>query len=340
MRLTVFAAAASSVAALVGFAGAANASATIDLIWADSDTNQLSGVVTSSGITLRVIMTAGPNGSTGAVVSVDYSAALGKLAVLGYANTPSEGNDSPLPLTVGTTINTGSRVEGINSIAVIPLGLGTGLMVGQSHPLGTVTFHKDFLLNGVFEIRSDANGPTDNVLDIDGNSIISTTTFNSAFLNNVFESDFDSDGVADALDNCSHRVNPEQVDTDADDCGNVCDADYNQSGIVDIGDFGAYAAHFGNCGHPLYQHTPPITDTTCVGIADFGFFSANFGSVPGPSGSTAGTVACPIPLPEPSSTLLLGAGLAFLLTVGRRRMRLRGSPLTNEPGRVGSMTTP
>jgi hypothetical protein len=32
--------------------------------------------------------------------------------------------------------------------------------------------------------------------------------------------------------------------------------------------------------------------------------------------------ACdPILLPEPSSTLGLGAGLAFLLTVGRRRMR-------------------
>ena len=37
MRLTVFAAAAvGSLVALVGFAGAANASATIDLIWADT----------------------------------------------------------------------------------------------------------------------------------------------------------------------------------------------------------------------------------------------------------------------------------------------------------------
>jgi hypothetical protein len=34
MRLTVFAAAVGSVLALAGFAGAANASATIDLIWA------------------------------------------------------------------------------------------------------------------------------------------------------------------------------------------------------------------------------------------------------------------------------------------------------------------
>jgi len=292
MRSTVFAAAASSVAALVGFAGAANASATIDLIWGDSDTNQLSGVVTSSGITLRVIMTAGPNGTTGGVVSVDYSAALGKLAVLGYANTPSEGNDSPLPLTVGTTINTGSRVEGINSIAVPPFGLGTGLAEGQSHQLGTVTFHKSALLNGTFEIRSDANSPEDGVLDIDGNAIISTTTFNSAFLVDVTNLDFDGDGIGDATDNCSVRVNPDQVDTDGDDCGNLCDADYTQSGIVGIGDFGFYSRCFGTAT-PLCQHTPPITDTTIVGIADFGFFFQNFGIVPGPSGTTAGTTACP-----------------------------------------------
>ncbi len=35
MKLTIFAAVVGSVAALVGFAGAANASATIDLIWID-----------------------------------------------------------------------------------------------------------------------------------------------------------------------------------------------------------------------------------------------------------------------------------------------------------------
>ncbi|MCH7644931.1 MAG: thrombospondin type 3 repeat-containing protein [Myxococcales bacterium] len=302
MRLTVFAAAAGSVVALVGFAGAANASATIDLIWADTGTNQISNVNTSSAITLQVILTAGPNGSAGAAVSVDYSAAVGKLAVLGYASTPSEGNDSPLPVHLVETIDTGSRVEGINSIALIPVGLGTGLMVGQSHQLGTVTFHKSVLLNGIFEIRSDANGADDAVLDLAGNEIQVDTTFNSAFLVNVSEPDFDGDGVADNLDNCSVRVNPDQVDTDADDCGNVCDADYNQSGIVDIGDFGAFTQMFGCycllcveciCECELYQHTPPIGPGESVSIADFGFFSQNFGGAPGPSGTTAGTTACP-----------------------------------------------
>ncbi len=291
MRLTVFAAAASSVAALVGFAGAANASATIDLIWADTGTNQISNVNTSSAITLQVILTAGPNGSSGAGVSVDYGATKGKLVVLGYASTPSEGDDSPLPFQLGPTINTGSRIGNINSVAIPPFA-GTGLLAGQSHQLGTVTFHKSVFINTIFEILVDANGLGDDVLDIDGNDITATTTFNSAFLVNVSEPDFDGDGVADTLDNCSEAANPAQVDTDLDDCGNLCDADYNQSGIVDIGDFGAFAQNFGT-NNTLYQHTPPINSTTTASIGDFGFFLQNFGTHPGPSGTTAGTTACP-----------------------------------------------
>jgi len=287
MRSTVFAAAASSVAALVGFAGAANASATIDLIWADTGTDTIANVNSSSAITLQVILTAGPNGSVGAGVSVDYSAALGKLAVLGYASTPG----GALPLALGETIDTGSRVEYIISTSFPPF-LGTGLSEGQSHQLGTVTFHKSGLLDGIFEIRSDADGPLDNVFDIDNIEIAATTTFNSAFLVNVTEPDFDADGVPDALDNCSERVNPDQVDTDLDDCGNVCDADYTQSGFVGTGDFGFFLQCFGT-NNQLCQHTPPINSTTLVGLPDFGVFLQNFGLAPGPSGTTAGTTACP-----------------------------------------------
>ncbi len=185
MRSTGFAAAAvGSAVALVGFAGAANASATIDLIWAASGTDQITLANTSSAITLQVILTAGPNGSVGAGVSVDYSGVLPKLTVLGFASTPSEGADSPLPLVVGTTTDTGSRIENINS-ASFPFFIGTGLSAGQSHQLGTVTFHKSLFLNGVFEIRSDANGPTDEVLNLFGDVITGTSTFNSAFMINL-----------------------------------------------------------------------------------------------------------------------------------------------------------
>ena len=291
MRSTVFAAV-GSVAALVGFAGAANASATIDLIWADTGTDTISNVNTSSAITLQVILTAGPAGSMGAGVSVDYSAALAKLTVLGYASTPSEELDSPLPLAFTTPFNTGSRIKNINSVAFPAIGVGTGLAAGQSHQLGTVTFHKAFFISGIFEIRSDADGGIEDVLNLNFDVITATTTFNSALLVNVPEPDFDGDGIGDALDNCSEAANPAQDDTDADDCGNVCDADYGQSGIVGMGDLDALIQNFGTTNE-LYQHIEPIGDGRLVDIGDFGFFAANFGLAPGPSGTTAGTRACP-----------------------------------------------
>jgi hypothetical protein len=106
--------------------------------------------------------------------------------MVSFLSTPG---GTALPASLGTTTTTGSRVENINSAAIIFIGLGTGLTAaGQSHQLGTVTFHKSVDVgNGTFEITSDANGPSDGVLDLDGNAITDTTLFNSAFLINVPE---------------------------------------------------------------------------------------------------------------------------------------------------------
>jgi hypothetical protein len=166
-----------SAVALVGFAGAANASATVDLIWADTGTNEISSVVVSDHIQLNVILTAGPNGAFGADVSVDYSEVLGLLAVVGYASTPS---GPELPVQLGAPYDTGDRIETINSTASPYAGIG--LPAGQSHQLGTVTFHNIALVDGVFEIWSDADGPTNGVGDLFYNNITDTTTFNSAFV--------------------------------------------------------------------------------------------------------------------------------------------------------------
>lgn len=177
-----FAAAVASAVALVGFAGMANASATIDLIWAANGTDTIGPLPDNTPITLRVILTAGPNGSQGAGVSVDYSGVT-DLSVITFASTIG----GPLPLLLGSTTDTGSRVENINS-ASFPPYVGTGLSNGQSHQLGTVTFNKGAGVgNGTFEILSDANGPTDDILNLAGQVITSTSTFNSALLINVPE---------------------------------------------------------------------------------------------------------------------------------------------------------
>jgi hypothetical protein len=105
--------------------------------------------------------------------------------------------------------------------------------------------------------------------------------------------DTDSDGVLDIDDNCSEKANPAQDDTDGDECGNLCDMDYDQSGKTAFADFGQLSANYGSTGHPLQQHVEAIDPTRTIRFADFGAFSANYGSTPGPSGTTPGTTACP-----------------------------------------------
>ena len=105
--------------------------------------------------------------------------------------------------------------------------------------------------------------------------------------------DFDGDGVEDALDNCSEVPNPYQVDTDSDDCGNVCDADYDNSGVAGHPDWFEFILAFGTVD-PEKCHFEPISAGCIPGLSDFNFWIANgFESVPGPSGTTAGTTACP-----------------------------------------------
>jgi hypothetical protein len=186
-----------SVAALVGFAGAANASATVDLIWIDTTdtacTNDgrrdcprlgagISSVAVSDNITLAVILTAGPNSSWGAGVSVNYGDTLPALSVVDFQRLTTTLPLPYLPFTLGTTTNQPPFID--NIIATVAPELGIGLPAGQSAYLGTITFHKDLIVNGIFEIAVGTDGPgnTDDVLDGFGKVITATTTFNSAYL--------------------------------------------------------------------------------------------------------------------------------------------------------------
>ncbi len=214
MRLTQLATAAmGSVVALIGFAGAANASATVDLIWIDVSATDamgnplclrpegiagggrdcprlgtaVSSVATSDNITLAVILTAGPGGSWGAGVSVDYNELLPMMSVAGFQSLTTTIPDHYFPINLGNTTDQSPFIDNINAVASPPVGFGIGLTAGQSAYLGTVTFHKGFIVNGIFEIGVGTNGPggTDEVLDAAGNVITSTTAFSSAYLINI-----------------------------------------------------------------------------------------------------------------------------------------------------------
>jgi len=205
-----FAVALGSVVALAGFAGTANASATVDLIWIDNTTDTACmkparrdcprlgtelGVApdllaTSDSATLLVLLTAGPAGSLGGTVSVDYGMTIPSYSVTTFKSVLTK---QPAPwltsFAVNPTTNQSPFIDAIGALGAPSLSSGLGLPPGQSAYLGTVTFHKELVVNGTFELFVGVNGPggTDGVLDREGTAIAPTTTFNSAYLVNVPE---------------------------------------------------------------------------------------------------------------------------------------------------------
>ncbi len=163
---------ASSLVALAGFAGSASASATIDLLWTGSGTATTTGFVTSSNITLNVVLTAGPLGSLGGGMSIDYTALVGDFSVVSFQS--FQGGLLPFPL--GSTTDSGTQINNFNASS-----FGPGLAAGASYLLGSVVFHATTGAPGSFQVTSGAFVGTDAVLDGFANNITGTTTFNSGF---------------------------------------------------------------------------------------------------------------------------------------------------------------
>ena len=92
-------------------------------------------------------------------------------------------------------------------------------------------------------------------------------------------SDVDGDSVADALDNCSRVANLDQRDTNGDGYGNLCDADFNNNGIVDSGDGALLKAAFGQRSPDFDMNGNGIVDSN-----DAQMTKVRFGQAPGPSG--------------------------------------------------------
>jgi len=168
--------------ALAGFAGSAAATATIDLIWAATGTNTISGAqATSANIVLNVVLVAGPGNSDGAGISIDYSSLLGTSSVVTFSNT------RVAPLTVGLGTTTNDAVNGVvRNMNDLCFGINC-LLSGQSYLLGTITF-TGLAGAGSFTITPFVDTTsTDGVLNGGGSDVGATTTFNSAFINVVPE---------------------------------------------------------------------------------------------------------------------------------------------------------
>jgi len=174
-----------AVAAVIGWAGVAQASANIDLLW-NGTSDTISGISASSNITLHVVLTAGPGGSIGGGVTIDYSDALGKADLIAFSSSAA---DSIFPIILGSTFDTGSTVGNVNGACLCPW-VGIGLNAGESYLLGTLTFHKtdgagSFEITSLVDTTRDPGSlfpdGTDAILDLSGADISATSTLNSAY---------------------------------------------------------------------------------------------------------------------------------------------------------------
>jgi len=104
--------------------------------------------------------------------------------------------------------------------------------------------------------------------------------------------DTDADGVENAFDNCTNVKNPTQVDTDHDGCGQFCDFDWNNNGVVSVGEVTLAAGQFNSpaCGAPP---GPPFNNCVCdfnqngvCAVGEVTAIAATFNKKPGPSGIT------------------------------------------------------
>lgn len=102
--------------------------------------------------------------------------------------------------------------------------------------------------------------------------------FRASVLRTFLVGDADADGVADAVDNCLGLANTNQSDADRDGFGDVCDADLDQSGMVNGIDLAILRAAFGT--------RSPNGDANGDGVVnalDLALLQSRFGKAPGPS---------------------------------------------------------
>jgi len=118
----------------------------------------------------------------------------------------------------------------------------------------------------------NANGE---LINLDGNVVrdLSVTGVNPV--------DPDGDNIEDWNDNCRDISNPAQQDTDGDNYGNACDADFNNDNVVNSLDIGLFKQMFLSTG----DVEADLNGDGIVNSLDTGLFKARFLQPVGPSGT-------------------------------------------------------
>ncbi len=181
-----------------------------------------------------------------------------------------------------------------------PAGTAISIAFGVSNPAtGNGVYsapNSGVVAIAIFQVVG--NGATD-IDHIDtGNTIFNgffqSPTFSAPLL--IVVSDMDGDLIPDALDNCSEIPNGpnegglNQQDGDMDGYGNACDADFNNSGATDGGDFGVFIGAWNT-----FNSSVDLTGDGVVDGADFILFISSFSTLPGPSGLACAGITIPCP---------------------------------------------
>ena len=97
--------------------------------------------------------------------------------------------------------------------------------------------------------------------------------------------DTDSDGIPDIRDNCTLIPNPDQLDSNGDGFGNVCDPDLNNDNQVDATDLAMLRAVLNtSSGDAGYNPDADLNGDNTINMADVQVLRNFFFGVPGPSG--------------------------------------------------------
>ena len=127
--------------------------------------------------------------------------------------------------------------------------------------------------------------------DTDGDGALDDVD-NCIDIANADQADTDGDGVGDLCDNCVEVFNPDQRDTNSDEddnafiagiqhYGNICDGDFDNSGVVEIKDFILWRPFAGQQTNPTNEDMD-MNGNGAIWTDDFIIWRGTYGKMPGP----------------------------------------------------------
>ena len=97
-------------------------------------------------------------------------------------------------------------------------------------------FELEICAGGIFTFDRDGDGVIDDEDNCPDTANANQLDSDGDGIGDVCDPDDDNDGVLDVNDNCPFLVNPDQADNDSDGIGDLCDDDDDNDGVLDVND--------------------------------------------------------------------------------------------------------